>query len=105
MDYILLSSAQGGDAGTINLIMIGMMFIVIYFFLIRPQSKRQKEQQNFVNSIEKGDNVITTSGIHGRVMKIEEDVITLEVYKNTYIKIERSAISKDFSAKLVKEEE
>ncbi|MGB0984055.1 MAG: preprotein translocase subunit YajC, partial [Saprospiraceae bacterium] len=71
MDLILLQNAGNAGGGYANLIFMGLLFAVAYFFLIRPQAKRTKEQQKFVTEIEKGDQVVTTSGIYGRVMEVE----------------------------------
>ena len=91
--------------GVSDLILVGGMFVIVYFFMIRPQAKKAKEQENFIKELSKGDKIITGSGIHGRIMKIEENIVTLEVYKNTYINVEKSAVSKDLSDKLNVEKE
>ncbi len=88
---------QSGGAGLINLVFIAAMFLIFWLFLIRPQAKKQKEQKAFMESIEKGDEVATTSGILGRVNKIEDDIITLEVANKTYIRVAKSAISKEMT--------
>ena len=75
-----------------------LMFVVIYFFMIRPQSKKTKEQSNFVNDMQKGDEVVTASGIIGRINKIEGNIIHLQIDGKTYIKIIKSAISKEMTA-------
>jgi preprotein translocase subunit YajC len=98
MDLILL--ANTGNAGYSNLIFMGLIFAVAYFFLIRPQAKRTREQQKFVKEIEKGDQVVTTSGIYGKIMEVDGDAVIMQIDKNKgiNIKITRAAISKEFSA-------
>jgi len=68
-----------------------LIMIVFYFFMIRPQMKRAKEQKKFRESLKEGDNVITMGGIHGKIVKIEDTTVTLDV-GNAKIKFERSAI-------------
>jgi preprotein translocase subunit YajC len=73
MISLVILQAGGGGAGTINLIMIGLMFVVFYFFLIRPQSKKAKEQEKFINEIKVGDKVVTIAGIHGKVVSVNDE--------------------------------
>lgn len=70
---------------------------VMYFFFIRPQAKRQKEQQAFVDQLEKGQDVVTASGMFGKIVKIEDQVVTLEVDQKTFIRVTRSSVSKDMT--------
>jgi preprotein translocase subunit YajC len=69
----------------------------MYFFMIRPQQKKQKEQTSFAKNLAKNDEVVTNSGVLGRISKIEEDIITLEVGSKVYIRVLRNAISKDLT--------
>lgn len=96
LSFILLQA--GGIieilSGTWPLILI---IVVFYFFIIRPQQKKQKEQANFINSLEKGIQVVTTSGIIGRINKIENDIVTLQVDAKTFIRITKSSVSKELS--------
>lgn len=71
---------------------------VMYFFFIRPQAKRQREQQAFVDQLEKGQDVVTASGMFGRIVKIEDQIVTLEVDQKTFIRVTKSSVSKDLSA-------
>ena len=93
-DMLLL---QAGNAGMYNLVFIGAMILIFWLFLIRPQQKRQKEQKTFMDSLQKGDEIVTASGIIGRINKIEDNVITLEVANKTYIRITRAAVSKEMT--------
>jgi preprotein translocase subunit YajC len=75
---------------------------VMYFFFIRPQAKRQKLQQTFLDQLDKGQEVVTASGMLGRIVKIEDQIVTLEIDQKTFIRVTRSSISKDLSEGLIK---
>ncbi len=81
------------SAGIINLVFLGAIFLVFYFFIIRPQSKRQKEIKEKVDGMKKGDKVVTSSGIIGIVDKIEETELLVDVHSGTKIRMLKSAIS------------
>lgn len=74
-----------------------LILVVFYFFIIRPQSKRQKEQTAFISSMQKGDEVVTVSGILGQINKIEDEIITLEIASKTFIRITKNSVSKDMT--------
>ena len=74
-----------------------LMVVVIYFFFIRPQSKKQKAQNTFINEISKGDEIVTGSGIIGKVTKIEEKIVSIQIDQKTFIKVLRSSISKELT--------
>lgn len=85
------------------------ILIVFYFFMIRPQQNKQKEQDNFMDNLKKGDDVVMACGIVGRINKIEDRFITLETSNKTYLKVTANAISKEmtesvFTAMIQKEE-
>lgn len=94
---------QTGNAGMMNLVFIGAMIVIFYLFLIRPQQKRQKEQKSFNEELQKGDEVVTSSGIIGRINKLSETEATLEVSNKTFIRVTRSAISKEMTESFVSE--
>lgn len=75
-----------------------LMFVVIYFFMIRPQIKRQKAEKKFGGALKKGDKIITKSGIHGKIVDLSEDSCIIETMAGK-IKFERSAISMEMSKK------
>ncbi|XLS28168.1 preprotein translocase subunit YajC [Flavobacteriaceae bacterium M23B6Z8] len=77
-----------------------LMFVVIYFFMIRPQMKRQKQEKKFANELKKGDRVITKSGLHAKVLDLGEDGTCILETMAGKVKFERSAISMELSAKL-----
>lgn len=76
-----------------------LMFAVIYFFMIRPQQKRAKQEKAFEESLKVGDRIITKSGIHGKVSELSEGTVVIETMAGK-LKMERSAISMELSAKL-----
>ena len=75
-----------------------LMFVVIYFFMIRPQIRRQKAEKKFGSAIKKGDRVVTKSGIHGKIVELKDDSCVIETMAGK-IKFERSAISMELSKK------
>ena len=93
------------SAGTGNMLpYLLAMFAIMYFFMIRPQIKRQKNEKKFQASIKKGDKVITTSGIHGKIIEFNQNDNTCIIETSAgRIKFERSAISMEMSKKLNKE--
>lgn len=74
-----------------------LMFVVIFFFFIRPQAKKQKEQAKFLESLDKGEEVVTASGIIGRVNKIEGGIVTLAVAEKTFIRVTKGSISREMT--------
>lgn len=74
-----------------------LIIVVFYFFIIRPQQKKAKGQTAFINSLEKGKQIVSASGIIGRINKIEDDIITLQVDGKTFIKITKNSVSKDLT--------
>lgn len=94
---LILLQAAGQGAGMTNLLFFGLMILVMWFFFFRPQMKKQREQNKFGEALEKGDEVVTSSGILGKINKIEGNIITLEVGTKTYIRITKGAISKEMT--------
>lgn len=79
-----------------------LIMAVFYFFFIRPQAKKQKEQGNFIKELEKGDEVVTASGIIGRINKVDGNVLHLQIDQKTFIKVLRSAVSNEMTAAYLK---
>jgi preprotein translocase subunit YajC len=97
---------QTGSSNLGNIILIPLMFLVIYLFMIRPQIRRQKLEKKFQASISRGAKVVTTSGIHGKVVELNDSDNTCVIETSAgKIKFERSAISMDLSKKYITEEE
>lgn len=93
---------QGGN-GTMQMVMLGLMVLVFWLFMIRPQAKKAKEQKKFIQELQKGDKVVTIAGIHGVVSRVNEDgTLQLEVNPGSYLRIEKSAISMEWTAQLNK---
>jgi preprotein translocase subunit YajC len=90
------SPAEGGKSnpGSFYIMML-LIIVVFYFFMIRPQVKKQKEMRNFRDALKKGDKVITTGGIYGKINNISENIITIDVGNNVIIKVDKNAILKD----------
>ncbi len=86
------AGAPGGSMATALLPLV-LMFLVFYFLLIRPQQKRTKEHRDFLGALEKGEEVITTGGIYGRVTGITDSVVTLEIADKVRIKIQKANIA------------
>ena len=78
-------------------IMLALIFVVMWFFMIRPQRKQQKELQNFRDSLKKGDKVVTIGGIYGTVCEIKEESVLIEVDNNVKIRVSKQALVKDFT--------
>ncbi|GAB1373497.1 preprotein translocase subunit YajC [Bacteroidales bacterium] len=102
MNFLTFLQAQPAGAGSGNwsfLIMMGLIFVVMYFFMIRPQQKKQKELVKFRQSLQKGDKVITAGGIYGRVAEVNEkdSFIFLEIDSNVKIRVDKSSIVKDIT--------
>ena len=88
------AAAPGPAAGEglSSLLLIGGMFVLMYFMIIRPQRKRQKEQQELIQSISKGDEVVTTGGILGKVLKVDDSYMVLEVSGKMEIKFQKQSV-------------
>ena len=89
---VLLQTSAGSNSSASFLIMMIAIFAIMYFFMIRPQNKKQKEIQNFRKNLEVGQRVITAGGIHGQITSIEESVVTLEIAKGVKILIDKNSI-------------
>jgi len=92
---MLAGPSQSGQSPYMSLIMMGLIIAVFYFFMIRPQVKRQKELKNFRSALKKGDKVITTGGIYGKITQLDEHTALIEVDSNVTLKIDKSAILRD----------
>lgn len=84
------AAAPGG--GMESMLLIVLMFVVLYFLMIRPQMKRAKEHKAMIEALQKGDEVITAGGMLGRISKINENYATLEIANNVEIQVQRAAV-------------
>ena len=96
--FTLLQTAPAGQGGGLSMwIMLALIFVVMWFFMIRPQRKQQKELDNFRNSLKNGDKVVTIGGIHGTVCEVKDAYVLVEVDKDVKIRVSKQAIVKDFT--------
>jgi preprotein translocase subunit YajC len=92
-DAIAQAAPAGQQADPLASLILPIGLVVLfYFFLIRPQSKRQKEQKQMIADLQKGEEVITSGGILGKIVKINDDFITLEIADNTTLRIQKNAV-------------
>ena len=95
---ILQAGAAQPGGGMMPIFLMVGMFVVMYFFMIRPQAKKAKEQKKFADSMNSGEQVVTTAGIHGRINKANEDgTLQIEISRGTFMTIERSAVSMEMT--------
>jgi preprotein translocase subunit YajC len=85
-------AAPSGDPGYIGLLPIVLMFVLLYFLMIRPQMKRAKEAKAMIEALQKGDEVITAGGVLGRITKLSDAYVSLEIAPNTEIAVQKSAV-------------
>lgn len=98
MNIILMVQPEGQDANPLmSFLPLLLIVVVFYFFMIRPQMKRQKETRKFRESLSKGDKVVTTGGIYGKIVEVKETTVVLEVAKDVHIKVDKNGIIKDMS--------
>jgi len=93
--FIAMAPPPGQDGGgsmVSTLIMFGAIFAIFYFMIIRPQQKRAKEKEKLLGALQKGDKVVTVSGIHGTVDTVEDKTVLVKVADNVKMKFEKSAI-------------
>ncbi|MEQ8469561.1 MAG: preprotein translocase subunit YajC [Marinoscillum sp.] len=95
---ILLQASTGGNYT--QFIMLAGMIAIFYFFFIRPQQKKQKDQKKFIGEIKKGDQVVTLGGIHGKVAAVDDATITLDVDRGNKLVVEKSSISLEASKRV-----
>lgn len=85
--------AEGGAGGFTGFIPLILMFVIFYFLLIRPQQKRSKEHRQMVSSLKKGDRIVTSGGIHGRITGIDDNTLTVEIADKVRVKVARANVS------------
>ena len=93
----LLIVLQQQSNGLMNFLPLILIIVVFWFFMIRPQMKRQKELKNFRDSLKKGDKIVTTGGIYGKVLEIGDYYIIMEVEGQNRLTIDKSAVIKDMT--------
>lgn len=88
-------AGQGSDNPLMSMLPIILIGAVMYFFMIRPQVKKAKDQKKYIAEIKKGDDVITIGGIHGKIADVKEDSFIIEVENNVRLKISKASVSLD----------
>ena len=99
--YLYLMGQPAGATGQTNPLVtflpLILVFVVFYFFMIRPQMKKQKEVSAFRNSLAKGDKVVTTGGIYGKILELKDNYVILQIDDNVKIRVDKSALVRDMS--------
>lgn len=93
-----LAWAQGagpaaGPGPLVNLMPIALMFVILYFLMIRPQQKRAREHDTLVQNLKRGDDIVTNGGIHGRVQALADKILTVEIAPNVRIRLDRDQVA------------
>ena len=95
--FTLLQATAPQGGGASMWVMLALIFVVMWFFMIRPQRKQQKEMENFRNSLKNGDKVVTIGGIYGTIAEVKDAYVLLEVDKDVKIRVNKQAIQKDYT--------
>lgn len=93
--YLFLQATQGQSNPLITFLPLILVFVVFYFFMIRPQMKKQKEMNSYRSSLKRGDKVVTTGGIYGRIHEVKENSVLMDVGGDIKLKVDKSALLKD----------
>src|SRR5690349_20492921 len=96
MHTLLLQAQQTGSQWP-SLVFMGLIIVVFYFFMIRPQQKKAKDQKKFLSELKVGDKVVTIGGAHGRIAEMEDDTIILDFERGTPVRFSKSAVSMENS--------
>lgn len=98
---ILMAGGQGGQGGIMSFLPLIAIVVVFYFFMIRPQMKKAKDQKKYIEALKKGDKILTIGGIYGKIVEVKEDgTMIMEVEDGTKMKISKNAVSSDASSTL-----
>jgi preprotein translocase subunit YajC len=96
MNYLLMAPQEGANP-LMTFMPLLIIIVIFYFFMIRPQVKRQKELRTFRDSLAKGDKVVTTGGIYGKIVEVKDTYVMMQVDNEVTIKIDKAAVIKDMS--------
>ena len=91
--YAMGGGGGEGAAGFGGFIPIILMFVIFYFLLIRPQQKRQKETRNMISNLKKGDRIMTSGGLHGRITGLDDNTLTVEIADKVRVKVGRQSVA------------
>jgi preprotein translocase subunit YajC len=101
LTILMAGSQQGQGGGIMSFLPLIAIVVVFYFFMIRPQMKKAKDQKKYIEGLKKGDKILTIGGIYGKIVEVREDAtIIMEVEDGTKMKISKNAVSNDSSATL-----
>ena len=98
--YTVIFLQEGGLGSLASMLPFLAIIVVFYFFMIRPQQKKQKDLKKCREALQKGDSVVTIGGIHGKVTEVKDTTVTIKIGSGTEIKIEKSAVSQDATSQL-----
>lgn len=98
MNYLLMAAPQGeGGNPFMAFLPLILIIVIFYFFLMRPQMKRQKELRTFRDSLAKGDKIVTTGGIYGKILEVKDTYVVMQIDENVKIKVDKAAVVKDMT--------
>ncbi len=97
---ILMAQPSGNSNPIMSFLPLILIAVVFYFFMIRPQTKRMKDQKNFITNLKKGDKIVTVGGIHGKIAEVNDDTFMMEVENGVKMKIDKVSVSLEASKKL-----
>jgi preprotein translocase subunit YajC len=91
--YAQGAGAAGGPGPLVSLMPIALMFVVLYFLLIRPQQKRAGDHATMIKNLKRNDEIVTTGGIYGRIQSLADDVLVVEIAPNVRVRLERAQVA------------
>ncbi len=97
LNIVLMGQPQEGQNPLMQFLPLVLIVVVFYFFMIRPQMKRQKDLKKFRDELKKGDKIVTTGGIYGKIIEMQETTLIMEVEGQSRLKIDKVAVIKDMS--------
>jgi preprotein translocase subunit YajC len=92
-----MAAPQEGANPLMTFMPLLIIIVIFYFFMIRPQVKRQKELRTFRDSLGKGDKVVTTGGIYGKIVEVKDNIVVMQIDETVNIRVDKAAIIKDMS--------
>lgn len=95
--FMQVTAQAAAPNAWLQLMPFALIIVVFYFFMIRPQMKRQKELRNYREALKKGDKIVTTGGIYGKISEVKEDKVIMEICENVKITIDKSAVIMDMT--------
>jgi len=101
---ILMTPREGGGAGMIFMVQMVLIFVIVYFLLIRPQAKERQRHEKMLKELKKGDEIVTNGGLIGTVVHVEENRLTVKTGENTRVTVDRGRVAQVVPSKGVKEE-